>query len=644
MSSDKSSRLIPTFDYLRKSTKGETIDRRTGRATERQEKSIEQQRKELDVLRFPDDLVRAGFTGYQIAGTFADEGVSGWKLGPKRPGFQSMIEAIKKHPAKEKVIRVDNMDRFSRADIDETQETARELKKAGVKWIVSAAQGVFHIGRSGNDLVEVMRFAFSASASHEYSRQLSRRVSLARRNQAKDGIRPGGLVAYGMEGDGKGGLKPSNDEKTEIVRWLFDQFGNQGRSVNWLAGDLNRRGIPSPEGNTWWTGTILPLLKRRCYRGDFIFNKEHAGQFFCIDERGEVVEKTEDIGPGKLFEKEGAYEPVVDGALFDKVQRRFERLKKDRTQRKRMGYALTGILVCDHCGKRMHGTRQIYGKPGERRYTPTVYRCGTPADKGAGACRQYSVREDRVLPFILETLVREMADLKSLIITLEGTSPIGPRKEQVAERKRLEKERDRIAKRINITREAIFDMSDPRDRQELDKRLVAMRQELDGLDAALSVEAQDGPSAAEFKAIEERMTEWMAWMSEFQETAVEVPVPAKVQRETIEQRRGKKFGKEDSVRMEYALGNGTLASDPRKVNEALTQLGCEVRLRWETRQQGKRQRHELVQGRFRLGQQKGPLPLYVLEEEKVLEIRTTGRWRSSSGVFWRRWGRRRSRG
>src|SRR4051794_1708157 len=94
---------IATFDYLRKSTKGEELDAH-GNKKQRQEKSIEQQRGELDRIRFPQELESAGFTGYEHAGAFADEGVSGWKLGSKRPGFYAMIQAIKEHPAACKVI------------------------------------------------------------------------------------------------------------------------------------------------------------------------------------------------------------------------------------------------------------------------------------------------------------------------------------------------------------------------------------------------------------------------------------------------------------------------------------------------------------------------------------------------------------
>ena len=57
--------------------------------------------------------------------------------------------------------------------------------------------------------------------------------------------------------------------------------------------------------------------------------------------------------------------------------------------------------------------------------------------------------------------------------------------------------------------------------------------------------------------------------------------------------------------------------DARKVNEALLQLGCEVRLRWKSEESTKgRKRHTLVRGRFRLGQHKGTVPASIFRNPR----------------------------
>ena len=67
---------IKAIGYLRKSTDGES----NGKV--RQEKSIPQQKREIERLA-------AG--KYEIVGWEADPGVSGWKRGAQRPGFQRML-------------------------------------------------------------------------------------------------------------------------------------------------------------------------------------------------------------------------------------------------------------------------------------------------------------------------------------------------------------------------------------------------------------------------------------------------------------------------------------------------------------------------------------------------------------------------
>ena len=96
--------LVPAVGYLRKSTAGEAA---TGR--ERQEKSIPQQKREIEQL--------AKTHGYKLIRWYADPGKSGWKRGTARPDFTKMLA-----DANEKgdflAIICDDVDRFSRAEME----------------------------------------------------------------------------------------------------------------------------------------------------------------------------------------------------------------------------------------------------------------------------------------------------------------------------------------------------------------------------------------------------------------------------------------------------------------------------------------------------------------------------------------------
>jgi hypothetical protein len=50
-------------------------------------------------------------------------------------------------------------------------------------------------------------------------------------------------------------------------------------------------------------------------------------------------------------------------------------------------------------------------------------------------------------------------------------------------------------------------------------------------------------------------------------------------------------------------------ADPRKVNNALHRVGCQVTLRWAPAPPGSPRKHVVSRGRFRLGQREGDLTL-----------------------------------
>ena len=330
--------LIPALGYLRKSTKGEKAD-----GKKRQEKSIGQQKTEST------KLAQAG--GFEVLRWFVDEGISGWKRGNARPDFQRMLTEAKALGAQ--AVIVDNIDRFSRATVDEVQADAAELRRAGVRWIVTASHGTYDLGKR-NDIGEILKFVVAVWSAHEFSRQLSRRISLHRRNAAAEGKRSGSPPPYAWKLDGKGGLVQGDKAQVKIVRYIFQAFAD-GMSLNAIAADLNARKVPSPAGKLWQARTLAAILRNPIYKGAFQYNANPDGQFFRVDEKGEVVEKEDLTGKGKLYFKEGVYPAMVDAKLWDKCAKRLAHLSANRSARK-ASYALSGILFCGHCGCPMFGS------------------------------------------------------------------------------------------------------------------------------------------------------------------------------------------------------------------------------------------------------------------------------------------------
>jgi DNA invertase Pin-like site-specific DNA recombinase len=572
-------KVILAVAYCRKSTN-----------EERTEKSIADQTARIGKLT-PADAGSVYLTSHCYD---RDKGVPGWKRGAARPDFDRLVRELPETGAK--AILVDDMDRFSRADQFEVMHLVQELReKHGIRYIHAANQGCIDLIK---DQFAATKIAMWAMAGHEFSTRLSRRVAHARLDAAKRGLRSGGAAPYGMVNDGKGGLLRGDSAHIAIVRWIFDQWVNKGKSMNWIAADLNLRGVPARKGGQWYVAKVKDVLQRREYRGDFTYNNRKSGEFHIVNEKQEVVPisnyhddkpkpwKLTDAG---LIVKRGAFESIVQPEVFDAAQERFKQLSLKGSRRPRAdGYPLSRILYCDHCGKPMYGCQ-----PTGRSYR--VYRCSTPAKSGCGTCGTYEVREKLILPFVMRLLGEELGGAIGKMLTYPPKELVEPDAGRLEQRKPVEEQRDKLAKRIAVNMDALLDTEDKRTRKDLEQRISAMRDDLAKLEAQLAAVPRTTKDSIELrKALG-------AWWRDFEHRAVTVPVNGDLGPVS--------FSWQDPFTDEQAM-----LLEPRVVNEALHALGCEVRLRWATEgitlSNGKRRnRYTLAKGRFRLGQRSGNLAL-----------------------------------
>jgi hypothetical protein len=587
------SKAIRAYAYLRKST------------ADPEEKSIGDQHTRVHELGHPSGA------RYEVVRVFADPATPGWKRGHRRPDYHRMVTFLsERRDGKVEAILVDDCDRYSRADSMDTISDINALRGLGIKWIHSgnSAQGFFDLSQDHDMGMVAMRLAMVANASHEVCLRGSRRASEGRRvgAEAREPKRTGGRAPYGMiavihaddvndTGKKKGrkrDLKPGDAEEVKVLRWLFDQFVNHLRSMIWLAGDLNRRKVPSPRGGQWSPKSIGQLLRNRIYRGDYTYNVKPSGQFTRLDARGKVVQASDLQERGKVFVREGTYKSIISPDLFAAAQRRLSKLARDRSTRKRMGYCLTGVLVCDHCNSKMYGCRVHGGN------SATVYRCGGQANRGTGSCGHRQVRESVILPFVARKLSEVLGRRVEELLTVPSADLLAPAEERRQAHSGKQRERDALARKIDAGVERILDVQDRLTRQALDKRITAMRHELAQLDLQLgAVREEPGYTPDELQALRE-------WWQAYEDKAIAIPVRAH-NLLTIHYRNYYDSGEED---------NPQVLADPRATNEALMHLGCEVRLRWQTRQVPSAKsgrmvtKHELVRGRLKIDGQNSTIP------------------------------------
>ncbi len=426
---------IPAAIYLR-------------RSTDRQEKSLADQRKEIH--RYADE------NGFEVLAEFVDDGVSGTS-GETRQGFLSMLEAAQSSRRKWSFILVWDIKRFGRMSSDEVGYYRWLFKQAGVE-IVYTSEGF-----TGSSADKFLRF-FKQEAARDESATLSKAVIRGLVSLADQGWWPGGMAPYGYDlgyfdqngqlfqivrntDDGeklildpegnpvrtvrrgqkvKGSdrehvrLLPSTPARVEVIRRIFAWYtGGSGLGFKSIADRLNREGVVSPKAKGWAMSSIRVIIMNPVYIGRVVWNRRQMGKFHRIADRHEV----ERDGCGKRTLKwndpqdwlvyEHAHEPLVAPDTFERAQRILKERGNHRQatgfltgKAKTSPYLLSGLIKCGACGGSMHGRttwKNKWRKDGTRIGTK-YYVCGAAITKGKSVCQPIqfpqAVFDDFVLDFV----------------------------------------------------------------------------------------------------------------------------------------------------------------------------------------------------------------------------------------------------
>jgi DNA invertase Pin-like site-specific DNA recombinase len=387
--------LTPAAGYIRMSS-------------DLQEASPAQQRKAINEL--------AAKHGYSIIRWYEDLGISG-DATEKRKGFLQMIKDAEEKGDFAAILCWDQ-DRFGRFDSIEAGRWIHPLRCAGV-WLVTVAQGQI----DWNDFTSRMMYSITQEGKHQFLVDLSRNVLRGKINRAKIG-RSGNLPPFGYDrlfNDEKGNTvrrvkygekfqRPkgwtvrfviSEDaEMVNIVRWIFDTYANTDTGVNWIAGDLNRRKVRSPNGKEWSAVAITKMLTNPGYTGANVFGRYRVGKYHHLS-KGEAAKGKSKQRKGEPIVTQGIHEALINPETFERVQQRIASRLRKNVRPRYNDYILSGLLHCAHCGGAMAG------KGCDTRNTRQYYRCITAASN-PDACRRYQIPQAKIEEHVLGIIEKEL--------------------------------------------------------------------------------------------------------------------------------------------------------------------------------------------------------------------------------------------
>lgn len=370
--------------------------------------------------------------GLELQKHHIDQAVSGTKVAG-REAFFDLVHDVKENLVD--VIVVYKLNRIFR-NAYESQKYRKLFKKHGVK-LMSVTQQIDEDTSAGRLMTNVL-----SDIDQYQSETISDHVKSSMREMARQGYFTGGTVPFGytlesVENGKKTRKKYIPDAiERDVVQRVFELYAD-GHSLRYLQTYLTDSGFKTRQGKQFGITTIARMLGNDFYIGTLRYKTQGY----------------EDIVI------ENAVPPIIDEALWRRVQDRKNANKQVQPRKRKRLYALTGKIFCGICGEHFYGMQSGSTQNGKH-YAYRYYVCSKR--KGYQACMCDRIRKDYIEDIALQEIKRRILNeeavkrLSEEVASLCSSSP----SEITAEIKRL-------TKRKNLLEAAIDDLLEMRLNKEI---------------------------------------------------------------------------------------------------------------------------------------------------------------------------------
>ena len=338
---------------------------------------------------------------------YVDEGISGGST-KKRDNFNRMIRDAK--AGMFDFIITKEISRFSRSTLDSIRYT-QELLDYNV--------GVFFQNDNINtlDTDSEFRLVIMAGVAQDEIRKLSERLKFGFRQAIKNGHVLGNDKLYGF--DKKDCVLTVNEEEAEIIRIIFDLYGNQRLGTRTISKRLMELGYTSREGNAFNTLTIRHILENPKYKGWYCGNKSQSVDYRT--KRNVLLDESEWV----------TYpDPSIPAIVPEELWNRANALyRRRREEMKSHGsglsfhnrYPYSTKIYCEEHGTTFH-RQVIQTKKGQQE----VWQCKVYRSHGRAACSAPQIRSsdlDFILGDIFKELIRDKQKIIDSLVTVLTNIP-----------------------------------------------------------------------------------------------------------------------------------------------------------------------------------------------------------------------------
>lgn len=338
---------------------------------------------------------------------YVDEGISGGST-KKRDNFNRMIRDAK--AGMFDFIITKEISRFSRSTLDSIKYT-QELLDYNV--------GVFFQNDNINtlDTDSEFRLVIMAGVAQDEIRKLSERLKFGFRQAIKNGHVLGNDKLYGY--DKKDCVLTVNEEEAEIIRIIFDLYGNQRLGTRTISKRLMELGYTSREGNAFNTLTIRHILENPKYKGWYCGNKSQSVDYRT--KRNVLLDESEWV-----TYPDPSIPAIVPEELWNRANALYKRRREEMKSHSsgvsfHNRYPYSAKIYCEEHGTTFH-RQVIQTKKGQQE----VWQCKVYRSHGRAACLAPQIRSsdlDLILSDIFKELVRDKEKIIDSLVTVLTNIP-----------------------------------------------------------------------------------------------------------------------------------------------------------------------------------------------------------------------------
>lgn len=338
---------------------------------------------------------------------YVDEGISGGST-KKRDNFNRMIRDAKAGMLD--FIITKEISRFSRSTLDSIRYT-QELLDYNV--------GVFFQNDNINtlDTDSEFRLVIMAGVAQDEIRKLSERLKFGFRQAIKNGHVLGNDKLYGY--DKKDCVLTVNEEEAEIIRIIFDLYGNQRLGTRTISKRLMELGYTSREGNAFNTLTIRHILENPKYKGWYCGNKSQSVDYRT--KRNVLLDESEWV-----TYPDPSIPAIVSEELWNRANALYKRRREEMKSHSsglsfHNRYPYSAKIYCEEHGTTFH-RQVIQTKKGQQE----VWQCKVYRSHGRAACPAPQIRSsdlDVILSDIFKELVRDKEKIIDSLVTVLTNIP-----------------------------------------------------------------------------------------------------------------------------------------------------------------------------------------------------------------------------